>query len=84
MRQTSNVIHGNGLAGMTIHAHEPFQNLNGNEIVGNNIGRNNLLGDPIGLAPAGEGSSGHAAHRHPGRQFLPAACADPGHASAVG
>lgn len=46
-----NVIHGNGLSGVTIHAHEPFQNLDGNEIVGNNIGRNNLLGDPIGLAP---------------------------------
>jgi hypothetical protein len=28
----------------------PFQNLNGNKIIGNNIGRNNLLGDPIGLA----------------------------------
>jgi Right handed beta helix region len=24
-----NVIHGNGLSGVTIHAHEPFQNLNG-------------------------------------------------------
>jgi hypothetical protein len=43
-----NVIHGNGLSGVTIHAHEPVQNLNGNEIVGNKIGRNNLLGDPIG------------------------------------
>ncbi len=46
-----NYIRGNGLSGMTIHAHQPGQNLNGNEIIRNNIGRNNLLGDPIGLAP---------------------------------
>jgi hypothetical protein len=29
-----NVIHGNGLAGVTIHAHEPVQNLNGNKVIG--------------------------------------------------
>ncbi len=35
---------------MTIHAHLPGQNLNGSRIVGNTIGLNNTLGDPIGLA----------------------------------
>jgi hypothetical protein len=34
---------------VTIHAHLPGQNLNGNQIVGNWIGANNTLGDPIDL-----------------------------------
>jgi parallel beta-helix repeat protein len=58
-----NVIHGNGLSGVTIHAHEPFQNLNGNKIIGNDIGANNLLGDPIGLAPP---VKAHPDRRHTG------------------
>ena len=44
-----NHIWGNGLSGVTIHAHYPTQNLNGNRIVGNWIGTNNTLGDPIQL-----------------------------------
>ena len=58
-----NVIHGNGLSGVTIHAHEPFQSLNGNKIIGNNIGANNLLDDPIGLAPP---VKAHPDRRHTG------------------
>ncbi len=46
-----NVIRGNGLSGVTIHAHMANQNLNDNLIMGNVIGTNNLRGDPIGLAP---------------------------------
>jgi hypothetical protein len=34
---------------VTLHAHLPGQNFNGNKVVGNWIGRNNLLGDPIDL-----------------------------------
>jgi parallel beta-helix repeat protein len=45
-----NRIWGNGLAGVTLHAHVPTQHFNGNRVVGNWIGRNNSLGDPIGLA----------------------------------
>jgi parallel beta-helix repeat protein len=44
-----NHIWGNGLSGVTIHAHYPTQNLNGNRILGNWIGTNNTLGDPIQL-----------------------------------
>ncbi len=47
---TANNIHGNGLAGVTIHGHLPGQNLNGNWITDNQIGMNDTLGDPIGLA----------------------------------
>jgi nitrous oxidase accessory protein NosD len=47
---TGNLIYGNGLAGVTIHAHLPGQDLNGNQITGNIIGTNNTLGDPIMLA----------------------------------
>ena len=47
---SGNTIYGNGLAGVTIHAHLPGQNLNGNVITGNRIGTNNTLGDPIDLS----------------------------------
>lgn len=41
-----NMVSGNSLAGVTIHSHTPNQNVNGNVIVGNWVGTNNLLGDP--------------------------------------
>jgi len=44
-----NTIYGNGLAGVTVHAHLQGQNLTGNRIIGNRIGRNNTIGDGIGL-----------------------------------
>ena len=44
-----NHIWGNGLAGVTVHVHEPNQDFNGTKILGNWIGQNNTLGDPIGL-----------------------------------
>lgn len=40
-----NVIWGNGLAGVTVHSHAPGQDLNGNVIVHNFIGTNNLTPD---------------------------------------
>ena len=40
-----NIITGNGLAGVMMHSHAPLQVLNGNKIVGNWIGLNNLFGD---------------------------------------
>lgn len=50
-----NFIVGNGLPGVTMHAHiiarGQFEDLSGNRIVGNAIGRNNLKGDPLD-APA--------------------------------
>jgi nitrous oxidase accessory protein NosD len=42
---TGNFVVGNGLAGVTIHSHAPGQNVSDNTIVGNFIGKNNLLGD---------------------------------------
>lgn len=45
-RIVDNVIRGNNLAGVTMHAHAPNQDINGNVITHNNIGRNNLGGDP--------------------------------------
>lgn len=45
-RIVDNVIRGNELAGVTLHAHAPNQDINGNVIVHNTIGRNNLGGDP--------------------------------------
>ncbi len=45
----ANKIYGNGLAGVTIHSHVSGQDLNGNKIVANDIGRNNTVGDTIGL-----------------------------------
>ena len=46
---TGNHIWGNGLAGVTVHVHEPNQDFNGTKIIGNWIGQNNTLGDPIDL-----------------------------------
>lgn len=45
-RITANTILGNGMAGVTIHSHFPNQDLNGNVIIGNRIGVNNVAGDP--------------------------------------
>ena len=41
-----NVINGNDLAGVTIHAHAPNQDVSGNVIEDNTIGTNNIGGDP--------------------------------------
>ncbi len=46
-----NGIAGNGIAGVTIHGHQPGLHMDGNEILDNNIGRNNTVGDMIGLFP---------------------------------
>jgi hypothetical protein len=50
-----NYIAGNELAGVTMHAHTippgAFEDLNGNRVIGNAIGKNNLGGDPLD-APA--------------------------------
>ena len=48
-----NTVTGNGLAGVTVHGHLAGLNLNGNAVVNNTIGTNNVNGDPIGLAPPG-------------------------------
>ena len=45
-RIVDNVIRGNNLAGVTLHAHAPNQDISGNVVAHNNIGRNNLGGDP--------------------------------------
>ena len=45
-RIVGNVIKRNNLSGVTMHAHAPNQDINGNVIAHNNIGRNNLGGDP--------------------------------------
>lgn len=42
---SGNLVQGNGLAGVTLHNHFPNQDLNGNRIVHNRIGTNNLDGD---------------------------------------
>jgi hypothetical protein len=46
-----NYIAGNGLSGVTMHAHKlgkgQYEYLSGNVVVGNTIGRNNLDGDPL-------------------------------------
>jgi parallel beta-helix repeat protein len=41
-----NTAIGNGLAGITVHAHSPGENLNGNILRGNILGTNDLDGDP--------------------------------------
>jgi parallel beta-helix repeat protein len=41
-----NTIWDNGLAGVTLHSHAPGEDLNGNVVERNTIGRNNLDGDP--------------------------------------
>lgn len=42
---TDNVIEGNGHSGVAIHSHAPAQNVGGNKIERNKIGRNNSIGD---------------------------------------
>lgn len=46
-----NYIAGNDLSGVTFHAHTlgpgQFEDLSGNKVIGNAIGRNNLGGDPL-------------------------------------
>ena len=42
---SGNLVQGNGVAGVTLHNHFPGQDLNGNRIVHNRIGTNNLDGD---------------------------------------
>lgn len=48
---TGNFIAGNGLSGVTMHAHTlapgQFEDLNGNKIIGNVIGKNNIDGDTL-------------------------------------
>ena len=50
-----NYIAGNGLSGVTMHAHiikkNQFEDLNGNVIVANAIGKNNVDGDPLDGPP---------------------------------
>lgn len=50
-----NYIAGNGLSGVTMHAHlipkGQFEDLNGNVIVANSIGKNNVDGDPLDGVP---------------------------------
>ncbi len=43
---TANSISGNNLAGVTMHAHAPNQDISGNSVTFNDIGTNNLGGDP--------------------------------------
>jgi len=45
-RIIGNRINGNSMAGVTIHSHTPNQDVSGNVIRDNDIGRNNLKGDP--------------------------------------
>jgi nitrous oxidase accessory protein NosD len=45
-RIIGNRISGNSMAGVTIHSHTPNQDVSGNVIRDNDIGRNNLTGDP--------------------------------------
>ena len=50
-----NFIAGNGLSGVTMHAHtiQPgqFEDLNGNRVIGNTIGKNNIDGDTLDCPP---------------------------------
>ncbi|HSY15763.1 MAG TPA: hypothetical protein VK816_07240 [Jatrophihabitantaceae bacterium] len=47
-----NYMAGNGLAGFTIHAHHPGgEDVNGNKVIGNTFGTNNVLGDPFDGPP---------------------------------
>jgi len=48
-----NVMEGNGLPGVTMHSHAPFQNLNDNLIVGNQISDNGPDGDVPTSGPTG-------------------------------
>lgn len=48
-----NEAHGNGLSGITIHAHHPGgEDMNGNVLTGNDLGTNNVLGDGFDGPPA--------------------------------
>jgi parallel beta-helix repeat protein len=61
----NNTLTGNGLPGVTMHSHSPFQVLNDNLIVANVISGNGPDGDPGTIVPAGivvfSDSSGGAA-----------------------
>jgi nitrous oxidase accessory protein NosD len=50
-----NFIAGNGLSGVTMHAHTigpgQFEDLNGNRVIGNTIGKNNIDGDTLDCPP---------------------------------
>ena len=50
-----NFIAGNELSGVTFHAHTlppgTFENLSGNKVIGNSIGKNNTGGDPLDCPP---------------------------------
>jgi hypothetical protein len=50
-----NYIADNGLSGVTMHAHTTapgaFEDLSGNNVIGNVFGTNNLLGDPLDGSP---------------------------------
>ena len=50
-----NYIAGNGLSGVTMHAHTigpgQFEDLNGNRVIGNTIGKNNIDGDTLDCPP---------------------------------
>jgi parallel beta-helix repeat protein len=48
-----NIMEGNGLPGVTMHSHSPFQNLNDNLIVGNQISNNGPDGDVPTSGPTG-------------------------------
>jgi len=48
-----NLMEGNGLPGVTMHSHAPFQNLNNNLIVGNQITNNGPDGDAPTSGPTG-------------------------------
>jgi len=41
----ANTIYGNGLAGVTVHSRAKGQHMDGNQIISNNIGTNNTVGD---------------------------------------
>ncbi len=42
----NNTVSGNGNAGFTLHSHAPLQDVSGIVVVANQIGENNLAGDP--------------------------------------
>jgi hypothetical protein len=42
----NNSVNGNGNAGFTLHSHAPLQDVSGIVVVANQIGENNLAGDP--------------------------------------
>ena len=50
---SNNVLTGNALPGVAIHAHSPFQSLGDHQIVGNRISRNGPDGDPGTTVPTG-------------------------------